>query len=299
MNAPCLSAPPSTSGPLLSESDFAALARVIHLETGIFMPPGKRALMQSRLAKRLAARGLGSFREYRELVESRSDPDEIGLMISALTTNITRFFREGQHFDDLREKVLPGLLAQARAGGRIRMWSAGCSTGEEPYSMALSVLALCPEAPRLNIRILATDLDPVVIATAKAARYPAAALANLPDDVATGASRPDKADPEFVRIREDARKLISFRVLNLLHDWPFGGQFDVIMCRNVVIYFDAETRDRLWTRFAALQPSGARIYVGHSERIAGEVGALYVPSGITAYTRTETPPPGRGRSIAK
>ncbi len=299
MNAPAVQAPPAAAGLLLSEQDFEALAKVIHVETGIFMPAGKRALMQSRLAKRLAARGLKDFREYRELVESRSEPDEIGLMISALTTNITRFFREAQHFDDLRENVLPGLLDRARAGGRVRMWSAGCSTGEEPYSMALSVLALCPEAPRLDVRILATDLDPVVVATAEAGRYPASALANLPEDVAAGATTPDKADPGFARICDSARKLISFRVLNLLHDWPFHGRFDVIMCRNVVIYFDAETRDRLWTRFAAMQPSGARIYVGHSERIAGEVGALYAPSGITAYTRTETPPPGGGRSISK
>lgn len=269
----------------LSETDFVALARFIHEATGIHLPPGKRLLMQTRLAKRLRAFGLPNFAAYRDLIESGRDGEEIGRMISALTTNVTRFRREPHHFDDLARNVLPGLAAAAREGRRVRLWSAGCATGEEPYTLAFEVLRLCPEAARLDLRILATDLDPEAIARAEAGIYPEATLEPLDAALRRQFFRPAPGAPGRWQVIEAARALIRFRVLNLIGDWPFSGGFDVIMCRNVVIYFDAATQDRLWQRFATLQRrAGDRLYIGHSESLSAAARAFYRADG-TGYTR--------------
>ena len=273
----------------LSEADFTALAQFIHRRTGIHLPPAKRILMQTRLAKRLRARGLDSFGAYRRLIEEGSDADEIGAMISALTTNVTRFRREPHHFENLAEKVLPGLMERASAGQRVRFWSAGCATGEEPYTLAFTVLAACPEAARLDVRILATDLDPEALRVAEAGVYRAEALAPL-----TAQDRahfqPAEGRPGYHAVRGPARELIRFGRLNLIEDWPFAGGFDVIMCRNVVIYFDPPTQDRLWCRFATQQRrSGDRLYIGHSESLSEAARRLYRPVDGVGYMRTATP----------
>jgi chemotaxis protein methyltransferase CheR len=264
----------------LSEADFAALARFIHQATGIFLPPGKRLLMQTRLAKRLRACGLHSFAAYRALIESGSDGEEVGRMISALTTNVTRFRREPHHFDDLARNVLPGLVSSAREGRRVRLWSAGCATGEEPYTLAFEVLRLCPEAPRLDLRILATDLDPEAVARADAGIYPEAALEPFDAETRRQFFRPSPGAPGGFAVADAPRALIRFRVLNLIGPWPFSGGFDVIMCRNVVIYFDAATQDRLWQRFAEHQRrAGDRLYIGHSESLSRVARAFYRTEG--------------------
>ena len=281
----------------LSEEDFAALARFIHVQTGIFLPPAKRVLMQTRLSKRLRARGLDGFGAYRRLIEEARDTAEIGQMISALTTNVTRFCREPHHFEHLATKVLPALVASARQGRRIRLWSAGCATGEEPYSLAFTVLGACADAARLDIRILATDLDPEALRVAEDGIYREEALAPLTAEQRRQHFTPHPDQRGLHVVTGAARDLIRFRRLNLIEDWPFSGGFDVIMCRNVVIYFDQATQDRLWRRFAEQQRRvGDILYIGHSESLSTGARRLYRAVDGVGYLRTNLPPDAAGES---
>ena len=201
-------------------------------------------------------------------------------MIGAMTTNVTKFFRESHHFDHLAGAVLPQLAAAARAGGRVRIWSAACSSGEEPYSIALTLLNAIPDAANLDILILASDLDPDMLARAEAGSYPAERLSDIPANL-RGRHVETRRDGTF-RIQDSVRSLIRFRHLNLLHDWPMPGSFDVIFCRNVMIYFDQPTQDDIWRRFAKRMRPNGTLYIGHSERIVTS-GIPFTLIGQTAY----------------
>jgi len=268
---------------LLGEREFRAIARALHRATGIALPETKRPLVYSRLARRLRVLGLDGFRSYADLIEGPEGGAELGFMISALTTNVTSFFREPHHFALVRDQALPALADRARDGGRVRLWSSASSTGEEPLSLAMTVLEACPEAGRLDIRILATDIDPVVLDHARAGRYRRADIA-----VFASARRARWFEPdgdEHVRAVAALRDLVSYRQLNLVGDWPMKGPFDAIFCRNVAIYFDRQGQERLWTGFARLLPPGGHLCIGHSERLSGPAVALFRPVGITAFTR--------------
>lgn len=269
----------------MTAADFGRIARSVQGEFGIFLPEAKKDLVYSRLLKRVRTLALPDFTAYCNLVESAAGTAERTEMLSALTTNVTHFFREMHHFDLLRDKILPPLLQCARKGARVRLWSAGCSSGQEPYSLALTVLSLLPEAARHDIRILATDVDPQVIARAREGIYAAADCATIPEPML---SQFTDRTVEGLRIGDAARALISFAPLNLMDDWPMRGSFDVIFCRNVAIYFDAPTQERLWQRFAGLMRPGAHLLIGHSERIAGPAEASLENVGITAYRLAAT-----------
>lgn len=267
----------------LTADDFRHIAHVLHAHAGIALGEGKAALVYSRLAKRLRALGLRSFREYCALIDGVDGVDERQAMTAALTTNVTRFFREPHHFDHLRDQVMPALAERARAGGRVRLWSAACSNGQEPYSMALTVLSVLPEAAELDVRILATDIDPNMIAEGAAGTYTEEALEAAP---ATLWRRQfDRASGDRARWTAGAqlKRLVAFRELNLIGDWPMKGRFDVIFCRNVVIYFDDATQERVWGRFTPLMAPGATLYVGHSERVTGPAASRLQSCGLTAY----------------
>lgn len=267
-----------------SRADFDAIAGMLKREAGIDMPPAKEPLVYSRLAKRLRALGLTTFKDYLKLV-SGPDAPERGHMLSALTTNVTRFFREKHHFDDLTSTVLPPLVARAKAGGRVRMWSAGASTGMEVYSMALCLLDLMPDAGSRDVKILATDINPHVLATGRAGRYPAEALRDVPAPWRDKWFQP--AGDGDLQASETLRRLVTFRELNLIAHWPMQGPFDVIFCRNVAIYFDEPTQQMIWERLAKLLAPGARLNIGHSERVAGPAAAMLVSDGVTAYRRKD------------
>ena len=261
--------PPIEGGEFaFSWTDFRKIAALVHAESGIVLNEGKANLVYSRLAKRLRLIGLKSFRDYCALVCSDDGVDERQAMIAAMTTNVTRFFREEHHFDYLRSSVLPGLVAKARAGGRVRIWSSACSSGEEPYSIALTLLSVMEDAADHDVLILASDLDPVIVERARAGVYAARQLDAVPPQLRSkwfearkGAGGIDYA------VAETPRRLIRFRELNLLDPWPMRGSFDIIFCRNVMIYFDEETQNRSWQRFAkVLEPDGL-LCIGHSERI--------------------------------
>jgi chemotaxis protein methyltransferase CheR len=266
---------------LFTTEDFTSIAQMLYDDAGIALQESKASLVYSRLAKRLRALGLESFREYCRLVGGSEGVSERQQMLAALTTNVTRYFREPHHFEHLTSKVLPDLVNRAKGRGRVRIWSAGCSTGQEPYTIALTVLDALPDAANLDVRILATDIDPNVVATGRAGVYSDEAVQPVPNAL---------RDRWMVRVRdgsrdawgagEEMRRLVSFRELNLMGTWPMKGKFDVIFCRNVVIYFDEPTQARIWARFAPLINPGGRLYVGHSERVTDE---RFATDGLTTY----------------
>lgn len=261
--------------------DFNKIAQILHSHAGIALAEGKAALVYSRLAKRLRSLGLRSFREYCALVEDSNQVDERQAMMAALTTNVTRYFREPHHFDHLRDHVLPRLVERAKRGGRIRLWSAACSNGQEPYSMAITVLSALPDAANLDVKILATDIDPNMIAEGKAGIYREDAVAPVPLDLRRRWFK--KAGPDRWEVADELRALVAFRELNLIGDWPMKGKFDAIFCRNVVIYFDEPTQERIWSRFAPMLEPGGTLYIGHSERVTGPAANIFQTVGLTTY----------------
>ncbi len=258
--------------------DFHAIAALVYDEVGIVLPESKANLIYSRLSKRLRARGLSSFRDYLVSV-MEGDIEERRALIAAMTTNVTRFFREGHHFDHLRSHVLPGLIGAARKGERVRIWSSACSSGEEAYSIALTLLSAMPDAASHNILILASDIDPNMVATGRAGCYPRTCLSDIPGAL----HRPHlEIRTDRVQFSDAIKSMVRFRELNLLKDWPMRGPFQAIFCRNVMIYFDQSTQDRIWGRFATLMPAGGHLYIGHSERIVSPEFSLVAQ---TTYRR--------------
>ena len=266
---------------LFTNEDFSKIAQILHSHAGIALAEGKAALVYSRLAKRLRSLGLRSFREYCALVEDSRQVDERQAMMAALTTNVTRYFREPHHFDHLRDQVLPRLVDRAKRGGRIRLWSAACSNGQEPYSMAITLLSALPDAANLDVKILATDIDPNMIAEGKAGIYREDAIAPVPAELRRRWFK--KAGQDRWEVADELRALVAFRELNLIGDWPMKGKFDVIFCRNVVIYFDEPTQERIWSRFAPMLEPGGTLYIGHSERVTGPAANIFHTVGLTTY----------------
>lgn len=292
MNAPQARPASHAAAPVtISDGDFALLARIVHRESGISLSPAKKGLVVSRLARRLRHLTLPDIAAYCRYLQSSAGADEHEHLISCLTTNVTSFFREVHHFNALRDEVLPRLLASAKNGGRVRLWSAGCSTGQEPYSIAMTILEAMPEAARHDIRILATDIDPQVVAKARTGIYLDEDLVQLGAERLRKWVKPAEGKKGHGRIGEAPRALVSFSTLNLISPWPMRGRFDVIFCRNVVIYFDAETQATLWQRYARLLPEGGELFIGHSERLSRDMQPFFTSAGITRYRRNATPLP--------
>ena len=267
------------------DADFQALARLARSEFGLNLADSKKPLVYSRLSRRLKARGAPSFKAYLKLLSQSDEAHERTALISALTTNVTSFFREQHHFSLLADRLLPELAETARAGGRVRIWSSACSSGQEAYCIAMTLLDTMPDAANMDVRILATDIDPVVVARARDGVYPTNEADTLPDKYRKRffESVPQKDDQ--MRVSADLKRLITFAELNLIAPWPFKGPFDAIFCRNVAIYFDQETQERLWSRLGeVLRPSGF-LFIGHSERVTGETSHRFTPAGVTAYQK--------------
>lgn len=269
----------------LSDADFARIAALVRRHLGITLADSKRPLVYSRLARRLRALRLDGFSAYLDLLASPEGGAEREELISAVTTNVTAFFRESHHFDTLRGAALPALIDRARAGGRVRLWSAGCASGEEAYSLAATLTAACPDACRRDIRILATDIDRAVLARAEAGLFPAEAARPLAPDLSRLIFPRDGHGPAGLTVAEPLRRLIRFRRLNLVEPWPMRGPFDVIFCRNVMIYFDRPAQEEIWQRLSALLAPGGWLMIGHSERVSGPALAGLTVAGITTYRK--------------
>jgi chemotaxis protein methyltransferase CheR len=285
-------APPNLPPPdgefAFTRRDFRNIAAILSAEAGISLTDAKAPLVYGRLIKRLRALGMQSFRDYCALVEGPQGAGERATMVKALTTNVTRFFREPNHFEHFRAHVLPGLIAAARRGARVRVWSAGCSSGEEPYSIALTILAHMPDAARFDIKILASDIDTDVLRLGRAGVYADAATAPIDKEMRQRWLAPGRraGDENNWAVGPELRGLVAFRRLNLVDEWPMKGPFQAIFCRNVLIYFEQETRERIWRQMADLMAPGGHLYVGHSERVHGEP-MRFTPVAHTIYRLTD------------
>ena len=291
-----MTAPPSplTDAPILDDAAFARIARLARAEAGLALNASKRNMIASRIAKRLRATGYRDVGDYLDALESVADAGERRNFVNALTTNVSHFFREEHHFEILRRDVLPALAARAARGERVRIWSAGCSTGQEPYSIAMTVRETLGDGPARQVRVLATDIDDGVLDHAQRGLYRDRQLQGLSPERLKRHFRPVPGDPGAHEVRPDLRDMIAFRRLNLIAEWPLRGPFDAIFCRNVVIYFDAETQARLWPRFLDLLAPDGVLFLGHSERLTPDVSARLTSAGVTAFRRPG--PAARGPS---
>jgi len=263
-----------------SDGDFRQIARTLHEETGIYLSDAKAPFVYSRLTKRLRVLGLSNFRDYCEIISLESNSGERQQMIAALTTNVTRFFREPHHFEHLKCKIGEDLAPRLRAGGRLRFWSAACSNGQEPYSIAMAIFSVIPDADAMDVRVLATDIDPNMISAAKCGRYSEEVVSAVPNDLRKKWFH--RTDEGF-EIDKRLASIVVFRELNLIRPWPMKGRFDAIFCRNVAIYFEEATQQKIWSRFVPLLNPGGALYIGHSERITGPASQNLVADGVTTY----------------
>ncbi len=268
----------------LTRRDLNEIAAMIYSDAGIALNDSKASLVYSRLSKHIRNLGLSGFRAYCQLVASQEGAGERREMLSHLTTNFTRFFRENHHFEHLRDEVLPGLIQRAKSGGRVRIWSAASSDGQEPYSIALTVFQAFPNVLDYDFKILATDIDPKILAIARQGAYDEQALETVsPAMRKQWFKEVEIAGRRKFQVDDRLKRLITYNELNLMAQWPFKGKFDVIFCRNVVIYFDEPTQMRIWTRFGELLPIGGHLYIGHSERVSGDSKNDFDNIGITTY----------------
>lgn len=263
-----------------SNDDFRFLTELVGERTGIVLAQHKKDMVYSRLARRLRVLGLKSFAEYCEMVQGEQGADEIGNLVNAITTNLTNFFREGHHFEHLRDHVLAPMARNKER--RLRLWSAGSSSGMEAYSMAMTVRAALKDVDAWDARILATDIDTNMLRTGREGSYPLDQLENIPPDYRRDVLR-DKKN-ECIVMSDALKQLIAFKTLNLLEHWPMKGPFDAIFCRNVVIYFDRPTQQALFNRMAQLLKPDGWLYIGHSENLF-KVCDRFKTAGRTIYRR--------------
>lgn len=271
-----------------TDADFNSLRRLVREIAGISLADCKRELVYSRLARRLRHLGLNSFRAYRELLASAEGRGELREFTNAVTTNLTAFFRESHHFDYLREALLLRRAADPRASRRIRIWCSAVSTGEEAYSVAMTIADALPDWQRWDIRILGTDLDTNVLRTAEAGAYGTDRVRHLPRAlIERHFMSQGKGEQLRHVVRPELARMVSFRPLNLTHPLPMKGPLDAIFCRNVIIYFDKETQRDLFTRLAPLQRPGDLLFLGHSEGLF-RVSTAWTLIGRTIYQRAAT-----------
>lgn len=255
---------------IITDKDFVMISDMVYKHCGINLHEGKRELVQARIAKMLRLGNFRSASDYMEHVRADASGERFAELIDALSTNLTSFFRENNHFEFLSGTFLPDLLARKRKQGcgRIRAWSAGCSSGEEPYTIAMTLLEAVPDAASWDIRILATDISRRVLRTAMAGVYDKTRVESVPPGIR---NRYFTATDDRHKVQAAAclRDRIRFNYLNLQENWPFSGPFDFIFCRNVMIYFDKPTQERLVNRFFGCLESGGLLFTGHSESLTG------------------------------
>jgi chemotaxis protein methyltransferase CheR len=268
-----------------TDSEFRRLRDLVHARTGIALSDAKRELVYGRLARRLRKLKLASFAEYCQLVE-RADSAELQELTNAITTNLTSFFRENYHFEQLARQTLPQLESEPAATQRLRLWSAGCSTGEEPYSLAVVMRECLAHLSNWDIKMLATDIDSKVVATAAEGVYAEERFKGVSPERVRNWFPQVPGRPGFRAASAELKALITFKQLNLLEAWPMKGPFDVIFCRNVVIYFDKPTQRKLFDRMADMQKPGGWLFIGHSENLHN-VTDRYKLVGRTVYRRLE------------
>ncbi|MBL4790235.1 MAG: protein-glutamate O-methyltransferase [Kordiimonadaceae bacterium] len=267
------------------QKDFTALRDIVYERTGIQLKDGKEEMVYTRISRRLRALNLPDFRSYLHFLTSEAGDAEAIDFVNAMTTNLTRFFRENHHFTHMREEVLRSKVIGSRMGvfeKKIRIWSAACSSGMEAYSIAMTVLASVPRFSNWDVRILATDIDTNMLERGKQGIYLEKDMEDVPDALLS----------KFVTIEngeaymdEELKSIISFKRLNLMEDWPIRQKFDIIFCRNVMIYFDKDTQRHLVGRLMELLDEQGVLYVGHAESMTVARPGL-VPIGKSTFRMT-------------
>jgi len=275
----------------LSDNDFAFICDFVYQSTGIVLNENKREMVYRRLTRIVRERKLNTFSDYCLLLKQQA-AQEKDYFINAITTNLTSFFREQHHFDYLVNEELPRLMAekavQANGKKRLRIWSSASSTSEEPYSIAISVLeAMQEQLSNWDVKILATDIDSNVLAAGKAGIYENRRIESLSEKFKQRYfHRGVGKNSSNVRVDKKLCDLITFKQLNLLHEWPMKGEFDVIFCRNVIIYFDKPTQQELFTRYYDLLKPGGLLMLGHSENL-GEFQQHFNTIGRTMFRKSK------------
>jgi chemotaxis protein methyltransferase CheR len=264
-----------------SDQDFQRVRALVREQIGISLADSKRELVYGRLSRRLRALGLTGFHSYLRLIEHNTD--ELQQLCNAITTNLTAFFRERHHFDYLTQELLPALERDNADSRRIRIWSAGCSTGEEAYSIAMVLLESLGHLRDWDIRILATDVDTGVLKQARRGVFSGERLEKV-DSGRLVRWFTRIGDTNHYRVCPPIKQLVAFKFLNMVGEWPMHGPFDVIFCRNVVIYFDRDTQRQIISRMAALQRAGDHLVLGHSESLL-DVSTQYRLANQTIYRR--------------
>lgn len=249
----------------LTAAEFENIRQLLYRLCGINLNTGKEGLVKSRLMKRLRTLSLESFGDYLAFVENDHSGLELTTMIDLLTTNKTSFFREAEHFEFLKNRVLPGLWEKTQP---LRMWSAGCSSGEEPYTLAIVLREAVSDIDRRDIKLLATDISTQILAKAKEGKYDRECLNEVdPKLIHKYFSLVRTQEAKLFQVKDSLRSLIRFARLNLMQNWPMRGPFDVIFCRNVMIYFDKNTQRDLVRRYWEILKPGGYLMVGHSESL--------------------------------
>ena len=263
--------------------EFRAVAAIVQADARIELSEAKITLVHSRLSRRLREHGLSSFKDYIAFVQR--DASERAHLVTALTTNHTHFFRERHHFDHFVTQVRPSMQARPRDLA-LRLWSAGCSSGEEVYSLAMCLLgqssAEASWVKNRDVRLLATDIAPPVVASVARGRYSAETVRPVPNAYRNCWMQADGAD---FTMTDAIRAMVTARELNLFAAWPMRKQYDVIFCRNVMIYFDAAASAELQARLVAQLAPGGFLYIGHSERLTGSAAAAMTSCGHTIYRK--------------
>lgn len=243
-----------------TQRDFQFISKLVHQRIGIVLKENKFDMVYSRMARRLRTLNLQSVSDYLDFLQSDAGTDEMGNMVNAITTNLTSFFREPHHFEHLAKYVFTPFAKSKE--NRLRIWSAGCSAGAEPYSIAMTMMEAIPDFARRDCKILATDIDTNMVEKGRDGTYDEDWIDKIPTNLRA----------KYVNgnnIGAKAKSLITFKPLNLLEGWPMRGKFDVIFCRNVVIYFDKETQAPLFNRYADILKPNGYLYIGHSENLNG------------------------------
>ncbi len=252
-----------------TDKDFEQIRTLVARQTGIALSDAKRELVYGRLSRRLRALNISSFSDYIGMLdEDNGSGEELINFINAITTNLTSFFRENHHFQYIKSTLMPELMKQKAYDRRIRIWSAGCSTGEEPYSIAMTMRECLPMDSTWDIKILATDLDSNVVAKASSGVYEQERVNGIsPERLRRFFKQGKGAHEGMVRVRDELQEMITFKQLNLMHEWPMKGPFDFMFCRNVVIYFDKPTKQVLFDRYANILVEKGHLFIGHSETL--------------------------------
>jgi len=257
---------------ILTDHEFQIVSDLVYRHCGIHLHAGKKELTCARLSRRIRQAGFANADEYLAYLRADSSGDEFGRLIDTISTNLTHFFRERAHFDFLAERYLPGLLSHKQECGsrRIRGWSAGCSSGEEAYSLAITLLESLGDRTGWDVRLLAIDISRPMLEHARRGVYESSRVEAVPPDLRGRyfTTAEDDGRTEY-RANQDLRQMIRFNYLNLIESWPFDGTFDFIFCRNVMIYFDKATQQNLVTRFYQCLEGGGVLFTGHAESLTG------------------------------